>query len=395
MHPTPSSADALPPSDGLSAWADLALGTEPTVRRAVTRWLLTAQFYVIALALMFLSAWAGFSHADTVIWLSLYCATGMAGFYVVLRSGLASHLEEPTLSFPQALFGVSAICLSYGLSEFSRTSSLQLLFLLVVFDMHRLNQRQTNILTFGSAALLLLIFGALAWAKAPGFSLHTEVYNVALAAIILPQLSLLAREIRRLRGLQIQQRTELATALERVREKAMRDGLTGLYNRRQTLAVLEAAAKRLQRHPPGFCVAILDLDHFKHINDHFGHHTGDAVLKAFADAAHRTLRDTDVIGRWGGEEFVIMLHDTDAQTGALALQRLRQAVAAHPWAELAEGLNVTFSAGFAPHPVNDDVTHTLGRADHALYDAKRQGRDQVMLATEPSPEPEQKEDVPA
>jgi diguanylate cyclase (GGDEF)-like protein len=370
---------ARPPVRAFTVVLDSLLGTEPTGRRALVRWALSAQCYAVALALLFMSVQRGLAPLAQVQFVTLYCGLGMLAFYVVLRAGWFRASSDPMLAFPMALFSVSAIVLSYGLTEISRAASLQLLFLLVVFDMQRLSQRQTNIITFGATGMLLALLTYMALEPPPGFELRREIFNVAMAGVMLPTLSMVAREVRHLARRQMTQRSDLQSTLAQLHELSIRDALTGLYNRRKVLAMLEEAATRQSRSGHAFSVAIVDLDLFKRINDHFGHAVGDAVLRDFARIASEVLRTTDAIGRWGGEEFVLMLYHTDADPAMLAMERLRQAVAAHDWAAHAPGLSVSFSAGVCPHRPGAQLTHTLEQADQALYAAKAAGRDRVLL----------------
>jgi diguanylate cyclase (GGDEF)-like protein len=356
------------------------LGSHPLVRRAVIRWVLIAQSYAVGLALLFVTVQQGLAPFGASLLLTLYCAVGMAAFYVVLRSGRAAQSRDPMLTFPLALFGASAIALSYGVCELSRAASLQLLFLLVVFDMQRLNQRQTTIITLGATGILIALLAYMAVRAEPGFELRREVFGIGMAAFMLPMLSLVAREIRSLRRKQISQRTELEATLQRLNDLSRCDALTGLFNRRHMLSLLEGEAKRQNRSGHQFCVAMLDLDWFKRINDTFGHQVGDAVLRDFGKIATSLLRTSDAVGRWGGEEFVLMLYDVDRDASKLALERLRQAVAQHDWSAIAPGLKVSFSAGICAHAPGGEIRQTLERADHALYAAKAAGRDCAVVA---------------
>lgn len=375
-----ATAPLTPTAPSRLSATDLLLGTHPVIRKAILRWLLSAQSYVVALAMLFVGVHKGLASPMEAQLLTAYCALGLLSFYAVLRSGRTAGLKDPMLTFPQAVFSASAIVLSYGVSELSRSASLQLLFLLVVFEMQRLNQRQTNIITFGATAMLVGLLGYLASRGTPGFDLRKEIFNIALAGVMLPVLGMVAREVRRLRRKQMEQRGDLEKTLERLRDLSMRDPLTGLFNRRQLLSMLEEEAKRQARTGHAFAVAILDLDFFKRINDNFGHLVGDAVLRQFAQVGNSVLRTSDAFGRWGGEEFVVMLYDVNTDAAMQALERLRQAVAAHDWEAVAPGLKVSFSAGVCEHQPGADLTHTLERADRALYAAKGAGRDQARSA---------------
>ena len=167
--------------------------------------------------------------------------------------------------------------------------------------------------------------------------------------------------------------------VEQVRLEARRDPLTRLGNRREVddrwpvlLATCRASGRPL-------AVAMLDLDRFKQINDRFGHAVGDDVLVAVAKLLRENTRAADIGARVGGEEFLLVLPDTDGERALEICERLRQCVAAHLWSNLANGLSVTLSVGLACAPPHD-ADGLTARADAALYAAKIKGRNCVVVS---------------
>jgi diguanylate cyclase (GGDEF)-like protein len=178
---------------------------------------------------------------------------------------------------------------------------------------------------------------------------------------------------------------QLAESFERIQELASQDELTGALNRRSLMQALADERERSKRTGLPFCIALLDLDHFKSVNDRFGHLMGDAVLKEFCALATAGIRVTDRLARYGGEEFILLLAPaTPADVAIIATERVRLAVEAHDWERLAPGLKVTVSAGVAEFTANESVEQMIGRADAALYAAKRGGRNRTHVATLPS-----------
>lgn len=173
--------------------------------------------------------------------------------------------------------------------------------------------------------------------------------------------------------------------LDRVRlnrELADTDALTGIANRRKSSALVERFVKLARRKGDPFSVAVLDLDHFKSINDTFGHAAGDDVLRCAAQLLSRSLRAEDVIGRWGGEEFTIGLYGTNKSDGAKRLSAILASLAAHEFAA-ADGstFHITCSGGVAQLDVDGPDLDSLHRvADSALYEAKAAGRNRVVPA---------------
>jgi diguanylate cyclase (GGDEF)-like protein len=161
------------------------------------------------------------------------------------------------------------------------------------------------------------------------------------------------------------------------------DGLTGLYNRRYLILRLDEEIERAARGSYHFCIALLDLDHFKQVNDTFGHRTGDEVLVRAAAALRGAIRGLDLAGRYGGEEFLVILPDTGTAQAQVIAERIRAAIKALTWPEL--GLRLTLSGGVCEH-AGTDVDSLLERADRRLYAAKAGGRDRIV-AEDPGDRP--------
>jgi diguanylate cyclase (GGDEF)-like protein/PAS domain S-box-containing protein len=176
--------------------------------------------------------------------------------------------------------------------------------------------------------------------------------------------------------------TERKRTEDELKTLATVDPLTGAYNRRQGDALLAAEFARRSRDGRDFAVLLLDIDHFKAVNDHFGHAAGDAVLVALVRESQKTLRAVDMLIRWGGEEFLFVLPNADGESAIVAAERIRTTLAA---TEIVGpggvSLHITVSIGVAV-PLTDRSLELLSRADLALYAAKAGGRNQVVLATE-------------
>ena len=164
-----------------------------------------------------------------------------------------------------------------------------------------------------------------------------------------------------------------------VEQQALADALTGLANRRAVSDALHAEAARAQRLETPLSVALADLDGFKEVNDVYGHAVGDEVLKVFADVLRQTLRESDVAGRWGGEEFLLLLPGADEEGAAQLADRIRIALADREVASV-RGLRVTASFGVAEYAGQLNTEQLVAAADEALYRAKRAGKDRVERA---------------
>ena len=168
----------------------------------------------------------------------------------------------------------------------------------------------------------------------------------------------------------------------RYERAAMFDGLTGIHNRRWLDETLHRLVRRVERGDASLSIALIDIDHFKGINDTYGHEAGDHVLTTVAQVLARNLRPTDLVARFGGEEFVILFPDTDLEHALIAGERVRLAVAS-------EALNsgerrlpgVTISMGIAQLQPGQSVPELLKGADRAMYAAKDGGRNRVVAAS--------------
>ncbi len=172
----------------------------------------------------------------------------------------------------------------------------------------------------------------------------------------------------------------------RLQEQAMTDPLTGLYNRRHVFARLESELRRYKRYGDRLSVILIDADHFKAVNDTHGHAAGDRTLKRIADICRSEVRETDVVGRFGGEEFIVLLPQTDAASAAVVAERIRKAM--HDDAAHTDAVHVTLSLGVAEVGPQASTFDTLLKlADEALYAAKRAGRDRVATSSRQKPTP--------
>ena len=174
---------------------------------------------------------------------------------------------------------------------------------------------------------------------------------------------------------------ELRNKLQFALENAAHDPLTGLFNRRYFERRLREESAHARRHKRPFAIVLLDLDHFKLVNDTYGHEDGDRVLKHVAEVVAASLREDDIACRYGGEEFVLLLRATGLQAARIVANRLRTTLATKPivLGDKREQRHITFSAGVAAadEPNAFDADDIVGRADAALYRAKRLGRNRV------------------
>jgi len=170
--------------------------------------------------------------------------------------------------------------------------------------------------------------------------------------------------------------------LEEQRQQAMLDSLTGLSNRAGLQKRMDEEYERWLRYGGQLLLVVLDVDHFKSINDRFGHLAGDKVLRLIATQLSRRLRKTDYIGRFGGEEFVVLMPGTSPEQGAIALEELRAGIEASPFHFKNAPVPVTISIGYTQFCQGDTLDDVFDRADKAMYRAKDQGRNRIVQDTQ-------------
>lgn len=173
---------------------------------------------------------------------------------------------------------------------------------------------------------------------------------------------------------------ELETALEAASAKVKEDQLTGAYNRRGLAEHFQREISRAERTNSPLSVALIDVDNFKQLNDHYGHLTGDDALKHLVNVTRHTMRPSDIVARFGGEEFVILLPDTPAPEAIQAIQRLQRELTKTFFLANNDRLLITFSAGVAKWHLGERDTDVIERADQAMYQAKITGKNRVCSA---------------
>ena len=377
------SAPLLPssPSKTSPSWAP---SSEPGGQGSPQQGLERLQVTVLPYCIGLLAAYAGVALKAVPVWsahaLAIWCVGGLVLFWALLRSRLTATWRDPAQIFPQVLFGCGAVVLSYTLIDAARGLALLWLCLLMLFDIHRLTTRQLVLATVGSLTLMAVATLLHDQLHSTHIDLISEWISLGTGAIVMPVMHQVSLKSYRTRSEMLAQRATLARTVANLERASAHDALTGLFNRHHMQTLLDEEVRRLRRTEQAFCLAILDLDHFKQINDQHGHAVGDAVLKGFADVALAALPATDRLARWGGEEFLLLMPETGLPTAQQRLDALQQQVRQHDWAAFGEGLTVSFSAGLCEPGGRVPLHRDLERADRALYKAKAQGRARTVLA---------------
>jgi len=373
------------PSHASRAWLprllDLLASRERRRRLRLLQWLIATLVYAGAALLLVAGIGQGWMQGASLRpWVGFVALVQLIS-YAALRSGWSERFRDPSITVWQLAMGVVAVNWGYLICGPMRTSALFPLMVIFAFGAFALRWRQIAMLTALAVASLIAAVALRAahpehWAAAQAAvePLRVDVNNVLMILVVLPALAVIAARLSGLRQKLRDQRQALARALEEVERLAVSDELTGLPNRRSMQATLDHSIALSDRGIAPFCVAILDIDHFKAVNDDLGHAAGDEVLRAVGRLGRAELRATDMLGRWGGEEFLLVMPG-DAEAAMAALARIRGAVrdGARP------GRRITLSAGIAVHQPGEHADALLARADRVLYAAKHAGRDRMVL----------------
>ncbi|MDX1442750.1 MAG: GGDEF domain-containing protein [Gammaproteobacteria bacterium] len=375
---------------GLTQWI---FGSQPSrdQRLRLRRFFMSLSSYAMWYGIGWLCLWFGLLDIS-VFWM---VASGVALLatqviiYLLIRFDMNLRLNDPSLTLAQMLVALGWSLLLIAVSREIRGVVLSVFMIVLLFGIFALGKREFLI----SAALAFIGYVALVLYERitePGlFSEGFYIVSVTILGGVLLWTTLFGSYVSSLRYKLSARNQELEEALQRIRTLAEHDDLTGLYNRRYIMANLRREIARHHRKSSTFSVILIDLDHFKQVNDKFGHSAGDRLLQEFSKFMEEALRDMDMVvaqqdhngtfGRYGGEEFIALLPDTDLRGAERAAERLRASQEARI-NEHATVPHVTLSAGVAEYVEGESVESLLRRADQALYDAKHAGRNCVRSA---------------
>jgi diguanylate cyclase len=319
---------------------------------------------------------------------SAYFVFGMTliGFFVVLsETHVNDRFEDHYLTISQV---GSHVVLQLGFLLAAPEIGyvfLSVLFLVFEFGALRMTSRQATIVwtlaTMGLAPIFLLTSTPI------GMPVATTIERLAATlcyVLTIGQCAFLGLFGSSLRRMLYKRSFELKAANKRIEELAELDELTGSFNRRCIMRMLDDEIARAQRVNTPCSIALIDLDWFKRINDAHGHPTGDEVLRTFAITVFANIRNIDKFGRYGGEEFLLVLPETPGDAAARILDRLRAIIADLDWSAFSPGMRVTISAGVATLRRDESPDTFLARADSALYAAKARGRNRIASAQSPT-----------
>jgi diguanylate cyclase len=360
------------------------LTTKELARRAARRrptYIAQAISYLISAGILALYSYAG---TITIAVSIVYLICGITATAITLglsEINFNDRFKDDYLTVPQNILSMTIQLGAIYLAPEVGFYFIFILFIVLSFGALRMSARETAVVwtysTIGLTALLLMTDKAIAM---PMTTWADRALVLACAVTALGRCASTGLYGSSMREALYKRGNELKEANARIEELAQVDDLTGLLNRRYIMKSLNEEMARAQRTGVACSVAIIDIDFFKRINDQFGHPVGDEALRTFAVTLFANLRTIDRLGRYGGEEFLLILPDTAKEQAVRTLDRLRSIISEVNWSTLSENMSLTMSAGVCAVRQHDSADDVLTRADAALYRAKDAGRNRVVVA---------------
>ena len=351
---------------------------DPRQALRIRRFFISLGIYALNLPLCYLAYQAGLMESREFFWYWIIILAFNIVLYITFRTGLNERMKDPSLTSLQIC--IASLAVMYGIFFIyeARGILFSIYILILLFGIFRLDTRQFLLvsafilLTYGIDIFLLGVF------RPQDIELKIEIFQWLALAIVLISVSFIGGNISSLRRDLSASRKKLQASLIKIREMAIHDDLTGFFNRRHLMELIETENSRSVRTGSVFSLVMMDIDKFKSINDTFGHQAGDNVLITFSAIIRSILRKTDFCGRYGGEEFLIVLTQTDMKEAKVFAERIRACVEESFFPDLGADSRVTVSIGIARHRTNEDIERTISRADEAMYKAKNNGRNLVV-----------------
>ena len=322
---------------------------------------------------------AGVLHMDPVLYW-LWVPVWLSGFVaLVLRPVRLGRLDVDTVIMCRMIWcNVGAVSLAILVPSMLRLLLLAVPLYSVLYAAIHLARSQVMLVSMVTAGVYIL---GVSYLTASGaVDLNFELLTGLAFAALLAGVLLIGAEFQGMRDGLLERNRGLRDAMERLQDMALKDDLTGLHNRRSVMELLGRQKALADRGAQTFTLCYCDLDHFKAVNDRYGHAVGDVALKQFAELASAVVRNVDYVARFGGEEYLLVLVDADAETALQVADRLADHTRQMWIPGTDKAFKMTVSVGIASYQVGERVQDLVSRADEALYQAKRNGRDRVVLA---------------
>jgi len=353
---------------------------DPQQAFRLRRFFVAFAIYIFNISISYFAYLAGIVDLRALYGLGIIVLTINVVLFIVFRSDLNLRMSDPSLTTIQMCAAILVVMYAMYYGYKMQSILLSMYILILLFGTFRLYTSQFlfisgfALLTYGIDIVLLKIFRPL------DIDLKIELFQWFGLAVILISVSFIGGKISSLRRELSVSRRKLQSSLSVIREMAIHDDLTGFFNRTHLMDLIETEINRSIRSGDVFSLAMIDIDKFKNINDTYGHQTGDYVLKTFASVLRSVLRKTDFCGRYGGEEFLVVLTQTDLQAAQIFAERIRDCVEKSLFPSLGPDSKVTVSIGLTAYKMQENIERTIARADEALYRAKNGGRNRVEVS---------------
>lgn len=352
----------------------LLLGQGSKQQRYVLRTLLAVMAYLAGCLIVEMALAYGLADSSRVHFYEVVSVVGSLVSYLAVRLGWTARFPDPGLTVWQMGFASLLATGAYAMFDHIRGVLVAVQMAVVVFG--TFNLRRQDLVRFSMAVVStmgLTMWGMHQW-HPHRFPIEMELVHFFVLLGLQPSVVVMGTHFSAMRAQLKKNRSDLEAAVLRIQEMASRDVLTGLYNRRHALDYLDHLCKGRSRLPTPCTLVLLDIDHFKAVNDNHGHGVGDDVLKNFALQAQEILRGSELIARWGGEEFLLVLPNTAIDGALVAVERLRMALQSRQITQTLPDLRVNFSSGLVDLKVGEPIDQAIHRADVALYQSKATGR---------------------
>ena len=370
------------PATFLARSANLLFSSDIALRNRSSMSMLAVCLMATSALVMYCLVHVGMASKPAVLAWAAVTLGGSGGMALLVRSGCTAGWRDPALALPQILWAVTTSAFAYVLAGSAKGVVPGAVAIALLFAALNLRAKQIIVVSFYALGVYAVAVLVAFYEQGPSGRSLELIYGLVMLNTLLGCMFLSLR-LHQLRKRLHVQRQELSAALEANKELASKDALTGLINRRHMMELIQLEQRRCMRGARTMLLVQMDIDHFKCINDTYGHSMGDQALTTFAQIVANNIRSADVLARWGGEEFVLLLSDASVQGALQTLNRVRMAVSVASIDHRLPQLRMTVSMGLAEHIPGEAAHTTLERADQALYSAKRSGRNRVVLAPRP------------
>ena len=328
-------------------------------------------FYLIGVAVFYMHGLVDHVALTTA---TVLITSTVSLFYLCFLTGWNNRAREKNLRVPISLCAIGIMLLLSYMAPATQILFTPFLFLTMTFVLHRVSPKTMFLLTIMTLCGYLLVIIVHYQQYRDWAMLQLEGALLLSLLLTLPGFVVLASRMQQLHNALF----KATRKIKNIEEDAQRDVLLGCFNRRYIVAALEQQKRMADESGAPLCLAVIDLDHFKRVNDEAGHLGGDEVLRTFARVAESNVRKQDIFGRYGGEEFLLVLPETPLSAALNISERIRTQIEHYDWqGKLCHG--VTISIGLTQYIAGESVLDLFSRTDTAMYAAKQNGRNQVVV----------------